>query len=55
MSIGELTKDFVNFLNRFVDVSKFKINEVLLTQWHQDEYSLGSYSFFKVGTTHSDF
>lgn len=25
------------------------VKEVLLTKWHQDPYSLGSYTYYKVG------
>ena len=50
MKEEEVAADLTKFLKKF-KFSKEEINiECLkMTQWHQDEHSLGSYSFVKVG------
>lgn len=50
MSDEEIKVDFQNFLRKFKIVKEeVKIREFRMTRWHEDEFSLGSYSFIRVG------
>jgi monoamine oxidase len=49
-SDNQIAKDFGKFLTNFVDQSEFQIEEAMMSRWHKDEDSLGSYCFNKVGT-----
>lgn len=51
----QIMKDFSKFLTKFVDQSQFEIEDALMSRWHKDEDSLGSYCFNKVGTRKEHF
>ena len=46
----EIAADLTKFLKKFkFSKDEIRIECLKMTQWHQDENSLGSYSFVKVG------
>ena len=47
---SEIKEDLMRFLKKFKFVKEeVKIREFKMTKWHQEENSLGSYSFVKIG------
>lgn len=45
---NQLRKDILRFLCRFVD-DDINIRDLHLTNWHLDKFSLGSYTYYRVG------
>ena len=46
----QIADDLLNFLAKF-NLKELKVRDYLVTRWHNDPLSQGSYSFFKVGLT----
>ncbi len=54
LSEEEILKDFVNFASKFHFKKKINAVSCYMTRWNKDPFSLGSYSYIKVGTTKED-
>lgn len=50
----DIINDLLNFLKRFNFKQEIKVRAYKLTRWHKDPFSLGSYSFLKVGSSLRD-
>jgi hypothetical protein len=53
-SNAEIQEDFEKFLNKFNFKEEIRIKAFEVTRWHNEPESLGSYSYFKVGSTVED-
>ena len=54
MKDEDIAKDIAFEMNKFFCGKKIEVLKVRLTRWDADENCLGSYSFYKVGTTQED-
>lgn len=54
MSKEELKEDVIKTLKLFFPEKDIRIKDLLVSKWNTDQNSLGSYSFYKVGTTQGD-
>lgn len=50
----EIKEDLLKFLQGFGFKEAVEIKAIEVTRWHKDPDSLGSYSYFPVGTTVAD-
>ncbi len=45
---NQLRKDILRFLCHFID-DDVSIRDIHVTNWHEDRFSLGSYTYYRVG------
>ncbi len=55
LSDEQIQNDFITFLRKFLPNEDLSIKAFKVTRWDKDAFSLGSYSYNKVGTTPNDY
>lgn len=54
LSDAQIQQDLLAFLKGFRCKEEVEITAILVTRWHKDPHSLGSYSYLPVGATAAD-
>lgn len=51
LSDTDIINDLLAFLATFMFEGEIKVLSYIITRWHLEDYSYGSYSYLKVGST----